>query len=83
MSGIIREKPTPLTPARQNSGPSTFSTDTPTRDCVIHRILDGNSPLKLFTHAKTTITEIFKSIAQYVVECNEFLDGESNSIEDR
>ncbi len=37
--------------------------------------LDGNSPLKLFTHAKTTITEIFKSIASYVNDSNKFLDG--------
>jgi len=56
MSGIIREKPTPFTPMRQNSSSN------------------GNSPLKLFTHAKTTITDIFKNIALYVVECNSFLD---------
>lgn len=37
--------------------------------------LDGNSPLKLFTHAKTTITEIFERIAVYVTESNKFLDG--------
>lgn len=38
-------------------------------------ILDGNSPLKLFTQAKTTINEIFKSIASYVNDSNKFLDG--------
>lgn len=37
--------------------------------------LDGNSPLKLFTHAKTTITEIFERVAVYVTESNKFLDG--------
>ncbi len=37
--------------------------------------LDANSPLKLFTHAKTTINEIFKSIASYVNDANKFLDG--------
>lgn len=37
--------------------------------------LDGNSPLKLFTHAKTTITEIFERISTYVTDSNKFLDG--------
>ena len=36
---------------------------------------DGNSPLKLFTHAKTTITDIFKNIGSYVSESNKFLNG--------
>jgi len=37
--------------------------------------LDANSPLKLFTHAKTTINEIFKGIASYVNDANKYLDG--------
>jgi mitofusin len=39
----------------------------------------GNSPLKLFTHAKTTINGIFKSIASYVNDSNKFLDEVSKS----
>ncbi|UJR20811.1 hypothetical protein I4U23_023923 [Adineta vaga] len=34
---------------------------------------NGNSPLKLFTHAKTTITDIFKNIASYVNDSNLYL----------
>ncbi|CAF2515671.1 unnamed protein product [Rotaria sp. Silwood2] len=37
------------------------------------------SPLKLFTAAKTTITEIFKNIALYVNDSNKFLDEVSKS----
>ncbi|CAF1289985.1 unnamed protein product [Didymodactylos carnosus] len=34
---------------------------------------NGNSPLKLFTQAKTTITDIFKHISTYVNDSNIFL----------
>ncbi|CAF1278851.1 unnamed protein product [Adineta ricciae] len=40
---------------------------------------NANSPLKLFTHAKTTITEIFKNIAVYVGDANKFLDDVNKS----
>ncbi|UJR28761.1 hypothetical protein I4U23_009987 [Adineta vaga] len=40
---------------------------------------NSNSPLKLFTHAKTTITDIFKNIALYVNDSNKFLDEVSKS----
>ncbi|CAF4092483.1 unnamed protein product, partial [Rotaria magnacalcarata] len=33
----------------------------------------GNSPLKLFTHAKTIITDIFKNITSYVNDSNIYL----------
>ncbi len=76
MSGsIIREKPTFTGPARQDSVNSKYKT---IEDICIYYYnfdLDGSSPLKLFTHAKTTITEIFKNIAIYVNDSNKFLDG--------
>ncbi|CAF0814548.1 unnamed protein product [Adineta steineri] len=42
-------------------------------------VTNNNSPLKLFTHAKTTITEIFKNIASYVNDSNKFLDDVKKS----
>ena len=36
---------------------------------------DENSPLKLFTHAKITITNIFKHILTYVHDSNIYLNG--------
>ncbi|CAF3350763.1 unnamed protein product [Rotaria socialis] len=39
----------------------------------------ANSPLKLFTQAKTTITQIFKNIASYVDYSNKFLEEVSNA----
>ncbi|CAF0857410.1 unnamed protein product [Adineta steineri] len=42
-------------------------------------VTNNNSPLKLFTHAKTTITEIFKNIALYVNDSNKFLDDVKKS----
>ncbi|CAF3708040.1 unnamed protein product [Rotaria socialis] len=38
-----------------------------------NNIINGNSPLKLFTHAKTTITDIFKNITSYVNDSNIYL----------
>ncbi|CAF0977906.1 unnamed protein product [Rotaria sordida] len=40
---------------------------------------NDHSPLKLFTHAKTTITGIFKNIASYVNDSNKYLDEVSKS----
>ncbi|CAF0898401.1 unnamed protein product [Rotaria sp. Silwood1] len=42
-------------------------------------VTNDNSPLKLFTHAKTTITGIFKNIASYVNDSNKYLDDVSKS----
>ncbi|CAM4951940.1 unnamed protein product [Rotaria socialis] len=39
-----------------------------------NNIINGNSPLKLFTHAKTTITDIFKNITSYVNDSNIYLN---------
>ncbi|CAF1667975.1 unnamed protein product, partial [Rotaria magnacalcarata] len=39
----------------------------------------ANSPLKLFTQAKTTITQIFKNIASYVDYSNKFLEEVNNA----
>ncbi|CAF3955862.1 unnamed protein product [Rotaria sp. Silwood2] len=39
-----------------------------------NNLLNGHSPLKLFTHAKITITEIFKNIASYVNDSNTYLN---------
>ncbi|CAF0879392.1 unnamed protein product [Rotaria sp. Silwood1] len=39
-----------------------------------NNIFNGHSPLKLFTHAKLTITEIFKNIASYVNDSNTYLN---------
>ncbi|CAF2037602.1 unnamed protein product [Rotaria magnacalcarata] len=38
-----------------------------------NNIINGNSPLKLFTHAKTIITDIFKNITSYVNDSNIYL----------
>ncbi|CAF0994698.1 unnamed protein product [Rotaria sordida] len=39
-----------------------------------NNIFNGHSPLKLFTHAKITITDIFKNIASYVNDSNTYLN---------
>jgi hypothetical protein len=78
MSGsIIRENSTPIGLTRQDSLTSMSAKRSLSShvDCLSY--LDGNSPLKLFTRAKTTITDIFSSIAIYVSESNKYIDGRS------
>ncbi len=72
----MRDKPTSTSLGRQLSDNSTYKNLKVYLNfyCFLSPV-DANSPLKLFTHAKTTINEIFKSIASYVNDSNKFLDG--------
>lgn len=71
---IIREKPVPFGSNRQSNKISElYWTYAKTFLLIIY--LDNNSPLKLFTHAKLTISEIFKNIASYVHDSNVYICG--------